>query len=249
MTIALDGKTAIEESSVDWPLSIDQKCFDYLQIIRAWIKLSPLTFTFRQVKEHQTKEVAYKQLDWWGQRNKDVEGMAKDFLFSCTEGQIANIRPHIQPINLYGSCTLAYWAEQDDTPKDLKRILWEESRLVMKRLSRVQRRIDTKLLCNHCGFEKTKFNRKEQQIYTCPFCNGKQEDRNHIFACQAPSAVKNKEKGLKGLTKLMDYLETSPDLTTMIIGCIRYVQNSTTPTARSVGYAHFSSGITTKKYF
>ena len=46
VTIALDGKTAMEEASGDWPFSIDQKYFDYLQIIRAWIKLSPLTFTF-----------------------------------------------------------------------------------------------------------------------------------------------------------------------------------------------------------
>ena len=82
VTIALDGKTAMEEAGGDWPLSLDQKCFDYLQIIRAWIKLSPLTFTFRHVKGHQTKEVAYNQLDWWAQRNEDVDKEAKDFLFS-----------------------------------------------------------------------------------------------------------------------------------------------------------------------
>ena len=266
----------MEESSSDWPLSIDQKCFDYLQIIRAWIKLSPLTFTFQHFKGHQTKEVAYKQLDWWGQRNEDIDEMAKDFLFSCTEGRIANRRPHIQPTlhlekwtlardcskftsicrdslytNLYGSRTLAYWAEKDDTPKDPKRILWEESRLVMKRLSRAQRRTDTKPLCNHCGFEKIKFNRKEQDTHTCPVCNCnvQQEDRNHIFACQAPSAVNNKGKGLKGLTKLMGNHNTSPDLKIMIIGCIRHVQNGTTPMARSVGYANFGSGITTRSIF
>ena len=161
VTIALDGLTAMEEEGDDWPLSLDQKCFDYLQIIRAWIKLSLLTFTFRHVKGHQTDKVAYNQLDWWGQRNKDVDKEAKKFLFSCTEGLIADLRPHIQPTfhlekwalsrdgtkftsicrdslytNLYGSRTLAYWAEKDDTPKDPKRILWEESRLAMNRLSR-----------------------------------------------------------------------------------------------------------------
>ena len=35
VTIALDGKTAIKEAGGDWPLSLDQKCFDYQQIIRA----------------------------------------------------------------------------------------------------------------------------------------------------------------------------------------------------------------------
>ena len=31
VTLALDGLTAMEECAGDWPLSIDQKCFDYLQ--------------------------------------------------------------------------------------------------------------------------------------------------------------------------------------------------------------------------
>ena len=80
VTIALDGLTAMQQAGGDWPLSLDQECFDYLQIIRAWIKLSPLTFTFRHVKGHQTDLVAYNQLDWWGKKNEDVDGMAKDFL-------------------------------------------------------------------------------------------------------------------------------------------------------------------------
>jgi len=146
--IALDGLTAMQQSEGDWPLSLDQQCFDYLQVIRAWIKLSPLTFSFQHVKGYQTDHVAYNQLDWWEQRNKDCDKEAKDFLFSCTEGSRAELRTHIQPTlhleqwalaydntkftsicrdslytNLYGSRTLAYWAEKDNTPKDPKTIL------------------------------------------------------------------------------------------------------------------------------
>ena len=86
VTIALDGLTAMQQAGGDWPLSLDQECFDYLQKIRAWIKLLPFIFTFLHVKGHHTDLVAYNQLDWWGQRNQDVDGMAKDFLFFCTEG-------------------------------------------------------------------------------------------------------------------------------------------------------------------
>ena len=86
VTIALDGKTAMQQSEGDWPLSLDQQCFDYLQVIRAWIKLSPLTFAFQHVKGHQTDHVAYHQLDWWGQRNEDCDREAKEFLYKCTEG-------------------------------------------------------------------------------------------------------------------------------------------------------------------
>ena len=44
VTITLDSNIAMDKSRKDWPLSINQKCFDYLQVIWAWIKLSPLTF-------------------------------------------------------------------------------------------------------------------------------------------------------------------------------------------------------------
>ena len=98
VTIALDDKTAMEESRGDWPLSMDHKCFDYLQVIRTWIKLSPITFTFRHVKGHQTDKVSYNQLDWWGKRNKDVNGWAKEFLHKCTARSATNRRSHTQPI-------------------------------------------------------------------------------------------------------------------------------------------------------
>jgi len=152
VTIALDRETAMKESGGDWPLSIDQKFFDYLQVIQAWTKLSPLTFTFRHVKGHQTDHVSYNELDWWGKCNKDVDGWAKEFLHMCTAGLLANRRSHVQPTlylekwalardstkftsicrdllytNIYKSRTLAYWAEKDNIPKDPKRILWEES--------------------------------------------------------------------------------------------------------------------------
>ena len=81
VTITLDGKTAMEEAGGDWPLSLDQKCFDYLQMISAWIKLSPLTFTFRHVKGHQTKKVAYNQLDWWAQ--KETRTLTKRLKIFC----------------------------------------------------------------------------------------------------------------------------------------------------------------------
>ena len=147
---------------------------------QAWIKLSPLTFTFQHVKGHQTDKVAYSQLDWWGKHNETIDAMAKNFLHTCTAGSSDNRKAYVQPLlhlkkwalardgtkfaniyrdslytNLYGSCTLACWAEKDDISKDPKRILWEESQLAMKRVTKAQRRIGTKLLCNQCGFAKT----------------------------------------------------------------------------------------------
>ena len=95
--------------------------------------------------------------------------------------------------NLYGSCTLAYWARKDDIPTDSKQILWEESQLPMKRTSRSQRQIDTKTLSNQCGFAQTNFDRKLQDTHTGPVCNAPKEDWNNMFTCKGPTAVKNRE--------------------------------------------------------
>ena len=269
VTLALDGLTAMEECAGDWPLSIDQKCFDYLQVIWAWIKLSPLTITFRHVKGHQTDFVSYEELDWWGKRNEDVDEYAKGFLRTCTSGLRTTRKSHVQPTlylekwvlsrdgskftsicreslytNLYGSRTLAYWAEKDNLPTDPKLILWKESRLAMKRLSRGQRRIDSKLLCNSCGFENTLFNRREQNTHTCPVCNGPNEDRDHMLTCQAPSAIANRKKNFDSLEKEMKDLETSPTIAKAIIGICNHVQNGTTPTTREYGHVDFGRGIT-----
>ena len=46
VTIALDGDSTLIKSGGDWPLSVAQTDFDYLQVMRAWIKLSPLKFSF-----------------------------------------------------------------------------------------------------------------------------------------------------------------------------------------------------------
>ena len=47
------------------------------------------------------------------------------------------------------------------------------------------------MLYNSCGFEKTKFDRKEQDTHTYPVCNEPNEDRNHMFTCKVPTAVKS----------------------------------------------------------
>ena len=47
VTIALDGDSALIQSGGDWPLSVGKQSFDYLQVIRICIKLSPLKFSFR----------------------------------------------------------------------------------------------------------------------------------------------------------------------------------------------------------
>ena len=133
VTIALDGESALIQSGGDWPLSVDQSSFDYLQVIHSWINLSPLEFNFRHVKGHQIDFLRYDQSDWWAKRNEDVDQAVKWFLIECTIGHTSTRRRHVQPqlhlekwalslqgskltsitrdwlyTNLYSWCTLAY---------------------------------------------------------------------------------------------------------------------------------------------
>ena len=116
----------------------------------------------------------------------------------------------------------------------------------MKRTSRAQQQTNTKVLYNLCGFEKIKFDRQEHNTHTCPVCNEPKEDRNHMFTCIGPSAVQNREKNFKSMTKLLKDLNISPTLEKMIIGGLKHVHNGTTPSVQSFGYGNFGSGITVR---
>ena len=61
VTITLDVKTSMDRSRGDWPFSINQKCFDNLQVMQFWIKLSTLTFHSRYNKGHKTDKVEYNK--------------------------------------------------------------------------------------------------------------------------------------------------------------------------------------------
>jgi len=78
---------------------------------------------------------------------------------------------------------------------DATRIFWEESRLAMKRMTRAQRRIDTKLLSDQCGLTKTLFHRKRQDTHNCPVCSAPMEDRDYLYTCLDIEATKVFEKG------------------------------------------------------
>ena len=75
-------------------------------------------------------------------------------------------------------------------------------------------------------------------------CNKPREDRNHIFTCQAPSAIANREKNLKELKQELEGLETAPIITRAIIDGLREVHKGATPTVYSCGTGSFDGGIT-----
>jgi hypothetical protein len=148
VTIALDGLSALQQCAGDWPLSIDQPCFDVLQDIRGRLNELPITVDFRWVEGHQDdKGMAYYNLDWWGLMNYKMDLAAKQYMEDVTihpgrqkktQNQQTEVRKMVREFKrkklstvtrdnlyagLFGPCTLKYWQDKDDTPSNPEEVM------------------------------------------------------------------------------------------------------------------------------
>ena len=118
-----------------------------------------------------------------------------------------------------------------------------ESRLARKKMSRAQRRLDTKLLNNQCGLAKTLFNRRYQDTHSCPVCDAPCEDRDYLYTCPDEGANKVFRKGIDELEKIMEEKETSSEIQRAIIGSMKGVWSGNHPHPFTFGRAHFGRGL------
>ena len=83
ITIALDGKSAMNQAKKQTPLHIAQQSFDFFQEIRNRLQALPpaITVRWRWVEGHQRE--AGMTMDWWAKRNDEVDSLAKKFLRAC----------------------------------------------------------------------------------------------------------------------------------------------------------------------
>ena len=236
LTIAFDGQSALNEAAGEWPLSIDQPCFDLLQEIRNRVKSLPIDITWRWVEGHQ-KEKGRRHLDWWGKRNEDVDTLAKAFLKRCKTK--ANPRPNI-PIQLlyepwalyvhgqklsyiskkdlyrtlYAPRTHAYW----ETRHDIKipscgDIDWEVSRLAGNKLPQGLKRWKAKFISGCIGVGHALLYRRHQDHANCPPCGHHLEKSSHVLLCPDRKAKQLFEKKLQGpIKKSLKKLKTHPTL-------------------------------------
>lgn len=210
ITIALDGESALRESESGWPLRIDQKCFDYLQVVRSLLKKLPVTVTFRWVEGHQ-KEKGFK-LDWWAAKNDLVDKNAKAFLKQCL---LLNPVPYRQTCLLhedwclyldgvkladitrnklyqafFGPRTLAYWENYHDIPiPTYCDIDWKASKAAAKKLPMGLRRWRAKFSCGWIGVGSQLVHYQHQDHSNCPLCGVDDEKVSHVLHCPDPEAV------------------------------------------------------------
>ena len=60
---ALDNDSAINKSKGDSLISINNKSFNFIQVIKTWIEDLPINVRFRYLSGHQLKHQQYKALD------------------------------------------------------------------------------------------------------------------------------------------------------------------------------------------
>ena len=95
ITIALDGKSALDIASADAPMKIERPDFDLLQDIRTRLSILPITINWRWVEGHQDKKG--KSMDWWALQNKKLDLNAKSYLRKCKNAK----REHRPVLLLY----------------------------------------------------------------------------------------------------------------------------------------------------
>ena len=83
LTIGIDCLPAMDRARSTLPLCSDLPNFDLLQDIHYQIWALLIELRWRHVPSHQDWHTSYDKLDWWAQRNIDMDKRAKDFALLC----------------------------------------------------------------------------------------------------------------------------------------------------------------------
>ena len=79
VTVACDGLSALEKSFSNWHLHPQQAQFDLLSAIRGVRANMTVTWVTRHVKGHADEHKSWSRLDWWEQRNVEVDRAAQQY--------------------------------------------------------------------------------------------------------------------------------------------------------------------------
>ncbi|CAJ1941008.1 unnamed protein product [Cylindrotheca closterium] len=102
--MACDSLVALDKSFSGAQLSLSGAQFDLASTIRALLRHLPLQVHWRHVKGHLDKQRPFSQLDWWEQRNVEVDSKAQAYrrlLESTGKSAASNPRFFHEPVALF----------------------------------------------------------------------------------------------------------------------------------------------------
>ena len=244
ITIALDGKSAMNQAKKQTPLHIAQQSFDFFQEIRNRLQALPtaITVRWRWVEGHQRE--AGMTMDWWAKRNDEVDASAKRFLRSCKRckrehkpvqlwyekwaiklhgEKLANINSKQLYTALMRPITLKYWKNHHTFPiKDPDSVDWTSFGKALKRLPTGLQRFVTKFNSGHIGNHHMLHHRNMIPTPLCQNCSANMvEKSSHVLRCRCATA---KQAFIQNVNKIvrpaLTEQKTSPLLQETILSLI-----------------------------
>ena len=229
ITLALDGESALKAARGDWKLQIQRPDFDFLQEIHNRVHLLPIHINWYWVRGHQDDYVTYSQLDWWAQRNSDVDEIAKQFALQCYHASTPqtpirlfhetwsmttnNVKESsISKNSMYEAIVqskiIRYWETHHDTPiNKVSEVDWESGSKAIKRLPLSKQRWAAKFASGSIGNNHMRAKRGEIVSPQCQLCNASIEKSSHILCCP------NQDATIFATDNIQDKMQTAFDST------------------------------------
>jgi hypothetical protein len=237
--VALDNKSAAEQSAGDWLLRPRQRDYDMLLDIRSWLQVLPIQVNFRWVKGHQDSSPPSngRELDAWAKMNITADALAGQFRLAIGQRYRPNIpfryekwtlwyehkkltHFHIPSMyaKVYTPC-LAYYVQKHGLTEEMvtRQINWESLKHAMKRIPWGKQRWLVKFATGHCAVGRMEKRRQHQQHDNCPLCDQEDETTVHVLRCHDERARKHWAASLASLNKWMGDHKTKPTLQRGII--------------------------------
>ena len=234
--IACDGLIALDKSFSEYHLQSSGAQFDLASTIRAVRRSLPVTLVSRHVKGHTDKLLPFSHLDWWEQRNVEVDAKAQAYrrmLESTGRSAALNPRFFHEPAALFidgvKSSRLdhshimelvslpalrTYWAAKGRlSASTIPEVDWLSLSRAMKALPANLQRWTPKHISGMTGVGKFLAIWQSSAKSACPRCSSCPiEDHLHVPRCPGPTATAEWSKRHAAFRSWMQVNATSPDI-------------------------------------
>jgi hypothetical protein len=232
--LGCDGEQALTQAldeTKSGRVEVKRSDYDILSAIRAALKWSPLTWTFRHVRGHQDDDGTCV-LDRWAQLNVEMDLLAKAYRIDQSERHSAPtylladeywvFRINGKKISSYldecirdhvlGGAQKDRWARKGKlTPSSVPFVNWTACGQAMESLKIGRRHWVAKQVSGHTGvgIKMKQWNFRETDA--CPRC-GASEDTTHVITCPHPDARWLRSQHIFRLRQWLTDTDTDPAL-------------------------------------
>lgn len=257
-TIGCDCESALKKLEPWATLNPSDHHYDLLLECRQILRRLPITIKFHWVEGHQDdkKRVPYAALDWWGQRNCDMDTRAKrhwrrthkqppspiilpseHYAVLLAGDKLANFdklevheRTNAKPIR-------EYWQKKHNwTDEIFDDINWPAAKQARKELPMGQRRWHSKFATSHCATGRMMKRRKQWAHDRCPRCGATDEDTKHVCLCPDSDARAVWDTNIKSLDAWLKTQDTAPPVHHHILQLLRlWIANKPPPAIPPIG--------------